>query len=332
MASIPRDATLEQLRQIALDAIDAAARERERANAATAMAAAATTTGAWRRKKPDLPTFDKQHIDLWIKRVESAYQREGVTEAKDKFAFLESNIGVNISSTINEFLFGDATADNWILFLEQLRTEFGRSKAQRVASILDDLKRDGHRPSQLLARLREDSKEVTMDDVYKEKILRALPIDIRQTMQSQIYLLDAGGVAELADSHFDQQGRQLNTAAGASEVSSVVEDLDDGDQVNAVNQRQFNGRNRGGFSSGPSSSWSNSSNAPFRAGQAPASSAPRPPSTAGRQAAANSSSSEKLCMFHRRHGDQARTCQTGCSRFNAFMASQKAGNGRGGRQ
>ena len=160
--------------------------------------------------------------------------------------------------------------------------------------------------------------------------LRALPIDIRQTMQSQIYLLDAGGVPELADSHFDQQGRQLNTAAGASEVSSVVEDLDDGDQVNAVNQRQFNGRNRGGFSSGPSSSWSNSSNAPFWAGQAPASSAPRPPSTAGRQAATNSSSSEKLCMFHRRHGDQARSCQTGCSRFNAFMASQKAGNGRGG--
>ena len=296
---------------------------------AAAAAAAAATAAASRRRKPDLPAFDKLHIELWIKRVEAAYQREGITNAKDKFAFVESSIGVDISPTINEFLFGDATADNWVRFLEQLRSEFGRSKAQRVAAILDDLKRDGHRPSQLLAHLRERSKDVTLDDVLKEKILRALPADIRRTMQSQMHLLDADEVAELADAHFDQQGRQLNSTAGNAEINAVVEKTDDENSINAINRRPNNGRSRGGYANAPSTT---RTNAPPRSGPAAASSAPHPQGNAGRQTQASTPGAEKLCTFHRRYGDQARTCQTGCSLFNAFMANKRSGNGRGGRQ
>ena len=91
MATIPTDATVEQLRAIAMEAIAAAAQERERANAAQAAANA-----TWRRKKPELPAFDKQHVDLWIKRVESAYHREGITLPKDKFAFLEASSALTL--------------------------------------------------------------------------------------------------------------------------------------------------------------------------------------------------------------------------------------------
>ena len=94
MATIPTDATVEQLRAIAMEAIAAAAQERERANAA--QAAANATAAKWRRKKPELPAFDKQHVDLWIKRVESAYHREGITLPKDKFAFLEASSALTL--------------------------------------------------------------------------------------------------------------------------------------------------------------------------------------------------------------------------------------------
>ena len=128
MASIPPDATVEQLRAIAMEAIAAAAQERERGNAAQATANATATT--WGQIKPELLAFDKQHVDLWIKRVESAYHGEGITIPKDKFAFLESILGVDLSPKINEYLFGDVTEENWTRFLEHLRSEYGRSKAQ----------------------------------------------------------------------------------------------------------------------------------------------------------------------------------------------------------
>ena len=322
MATIPTDATVEQLRAIAMEAIAAAAQERERANAA--QAAANATAATWRRKKPELPAFDKQHVDLWIKRVESAYHREGITLPKDKFAFLESILGVDLSPTINEYLFGDATEENWTRFLEHLRSEYGHSKAQRVAAVLDDLKRDGHRPSHLLAHLRERTQDVTMDDVYKEKILRALPVDVRRTLQSQLKLLDAEGLGELADTHFDQQGRQLNAPPEASTVNAVTEDDDDDAPINSINRRPNNSRNRGGFYNG---SRSNNFSGP-RSGSA-ANSLPRP---AGRPAAPTSLPNEKLCLFHKRYGDDTRNCQTGCSRFDPFTAARNAGNGRGGRR
>ena len=168
-----------------------------------------------------------------------------------------------------------------------------------------------------------------MDDVLKEKILRALPADICRTMQSQMYLLNADDVAELADAHFDQQGRQLNSTAGNAEINAVVEKTDDENSINAINRRPNNGRNRGGYANAPSTT---RTNAPPRSGPAAASSAPHPQGNAGRQTQASTPGAEKLCTFHRRYGDQARTCQTGCSLFDAFMANKRSGNGRGGRQ
>ena len=46
----------------------------------------AANSSSNRRKKPDLPAFDKRHIAIWIKRVESAYEREGIVSPEDKFS------------------------------------------------------------------------------------------------------------------------------------------------------------------------------------------------------------------------------------------------------
>ena len=51
-------------------------------------------------RKPDLPAFDQNNIELWIKRVDNAYRRAGVTDPKDKFAHIESKFAVDIDSRI----------------------------------------------------------------------------------------------------------------------------------------------------------------------------------------------------------------------------------------
>ena len=36
-------------------------------------------------RKPELPPFDPKNIDIWLKRIDNAYRRAGVTDPKDKF-------------------------------------------------------------------------------------------------------------------------------------------------------------------------------------------------------------------------------------------------------
>ena len=86
--------------------------------AAVRAATQTTTSQVQQLRKPDLPAFDKKNIDIWIKRVESAYTRVNCTDPKLKFAHLESKFDVNEDPKINEFLFGAQTNETWKEFLK----------------------------------------------------------------------------------------------------------------------------------------------------------------------------------------------------------------------
>ena len=83
--------SIEQLRASAAAAVEAA-------NAATAALVAAAglvsqqqqTTQQIRVRKPELPEFDAKNVDIWIRRMQAAYNRAGISLPKDKFAFLET--------------------------------------------------------------------------------------------------------------------------------------------------------------------------------------------------------------------------------------------------
>ena len=85
--------------------------------------AAAPTPAPPQKKKPDLPPWEPKKINIWIRRVTAAYQRAGIVNPKDKFAFLESMFEVNGNPKINEFLYGANTEADWDNFLAYLRDE-----------------------------------------------------------------------------------------------------------------------------------------------------------------------------------------------------------------
>ena len=173
-----------------------------------------------RRKRPDLPAFDKNNIHIWIKRIEAAYAREDVIEPKQKFAFLESIIGTNMGPTINNFMFGESTQAKWNEFLQHLIDTFGPTKQQRCSTYLDGVKRDGRRPSDLLACIRDKGKDVTIDDLEKQLIWRELPSDVQKLLQDKLEGKTANETALLADQHFDQQGKPLNSSASINNVDN----------------------------------------------------------------------------------------------------------------
>lgn len=288
------------------DQIRALVEASSRAAVEAALASVQQTNASKRR--PDLPDFDIRSIDIWIKRVESAYTRANVTAAKEKFAHLEAKIGVDVDPKINEFLFGDATDDSWTEFLKYLRQRYGRSKKQQAATILDGVKREGRLPTQLLSVIKDRSANVSIDDLHKELILRELPEELQRILTDDIDTLTAQQLADKADKHFDKDGRLLirqapTTSSVAFSLPFSPEELtptgNSADSLPAEGNINAAFKPRGGQQQRP-----------------PSASRGRGGNRGGRGNANHNRQQQQpkfgLCKFHERYGDKAYRCEAPC--------------------
>ena len=186
-----------------LDAIRDELRQQMRAELRNEAAAAGAQVPDAIKRKPEIPAFDKKQIDHWIRRTENAFIRALCTTPREKFAFLETKFPVDFDPRINEFLWGDPTEAKWNEFLAYLRSEYGTTKQQRAAIILDGFKRDGRKPSQYVALLEEKTKDIDLNDVRKEMLLREMPADVQRMLQERFEGLSLKDAAKAADAYFD---------------------------------------------------------------------------------------------------------------------------------
>ena len=281
---------VDELRRIATEAIQALA---------------LASSGQARPKRPELPAFDKGNIEIWIKRVEAAYERAGVSTAKERFAFLESKFDVSTNPKINTFLYGPATDTAWNDFLTYLRSEYGETRRQEANFLLQPIQRNGLRPSQLLAKVVERSQKATIDDIRKEKVISALPSEVQRAIIDKVEGLSADQTAELADKFFDKEGKLLHSSASSSihnveSFANATEENDGPEGINAIpanrNQRrpdrQFQSRKPG-----------------------PSTSRRYPPKV----------SAKPLCWRHDKFGKDATSCEPGCSLYPKNPAKENAG-------
>ena len=344
-------------------ALEAAAQASAQATAAlqalTLQNNARATPANHRRKRPELPAFDKANIHLWIQRVESAYAREEVTDPKQKFAFLESIIGVNLGPTINNYMFGEATAESWTSFLAYLKETYGPTKEARCSTYLDGIKRNGLRPSDHLALIRDCAKAVSLDDLQKQLILRELPLDVKKILQDKVTDLDAAATAALADTHFAKDGQPLNRGSSINSVGQQQTPQTSSRQAwLPTNQPSlFELGNSNGappvsdiYSHSSDTRGANAYSQPFaepfsdvnavhnrspnsRGGKSQKSSSNN--RSRGRSNNRSDSSTRPAtnpdhCFIHQRYGDQARGCKPPCS-YPTNSSASNAGNDRGGR-
>ena len=287
--------------------------------AATALQAlTAATSISSKPKKPELPAFDTQNIEIWLKRVEAAYTRAGVTTPKDKFAFLEAKIAVDTNPRINDFLFGDATETRWNEFVEFLKEEYGRSTQQKVASVLDGIHRDGRRPSHHLSVIEDKTTSISLDDIHKEMMLRGLPSEIRRNMADKVKHMSAREAAKLADEYFDKDGKMLHPST-SQPISSIQEaeqeEVDEEEaQVNAVGHRPGNRPPSRSYKAGwkTAAAPNNNNNTSAPKSRFPA-----------------KSNLKRICHYHNKFGDEARLCEEGCVRYADW---KKTSNGQAGRR
>lgn len=334
------DINVQELQRIAQTAADAAA---------SASAALAAMTQQLRDtqldnsrlraiKKPDLPTFDHKNIEIWIRRVESAFTRAGVDKTKDKFAFLEAKLSVDLDPKINSFLFGPIDEDTWSTFTAYLIKKFGKTRQQRTAIMIDGIQRDGRRPSEMLALFNDMTQGVTLDDIRKEHLLKQLPVDVRRALAKESDTLTPEQLAETADAYFDQQGRpKFNTPASilnavdsygdntgpsettAAEHASLTTEVNE--TVNAVRQQPSR------FSNKPPSATSRPPPRPSNSN--------RQNQRSGPSQRAQTFDSDGNCYYHAQFGTKADRCFPGCKHPHAGRYGEnnnRQGNDRGGQR
>ena len=278
------------------------------------------------KKKPEIPPFDKKFVDIWIRRMENAYIRAGITSIREKFAFLETKFPVDLNPRINEYLYGESTQANWDSFLSYLRQEYGPTKQQQASHIVDGFKREGRRPTQYAAALDHNTKDITLEDVKKEMLLREMPVEVRRMLQERIEGLTFKEAATIADAYFDQEGKPRHSTTQTS-VHHIVEQEDDNseDGINAVDfrskQRQrFNNNN--GHRNSNNRGRQQSSNQPAKNGS----------KQQGEYIPFKYSpmkDGDRLCCYHERWGDEAKRCEVACSKFDE---KRYPGNDRAGRR
>ena len=351
--------SIEELRASAAAAVEAA-------NAATAALVAASSlitqqstqqpVTQIRTRKPDLPEFDARNVEIWLKRVQSAYDRAGISLPRDKFAHLESKFAVGANPTVDAFLYGPATAEAWDQFVAYMTEEYGRTVRQEAQFLRGQMSRDNRRPSQMLAHINEKTKRVTIDDIKKEIVISSLPMHVQQMIAERVKDLLSAETAAIADKYFDQEGRPLHahtshiTHVGPpqAETTRAGEDDDDDNGISDVNAIRGRRGGRGGFRGNGGRSFRPSNNN-FNSREGGHSGPPRggyrsfnngrggqhqtPPSASSTHSASASSSNATktmtLCNNHQRFGDKTITCHEGCSRWPE-VAKRQQGNANAG--
>ena len=310
-----------------LDAIRDELRQQMRAELRNEAAAAGAQVPDAIKRKPEIPAFDKKQIDHWIRRTENAFIRALCTTPREKFAFLETKFPVDFDPRINEFLWGEPTEAKWNEFLAYLRSEYGTTKQQRAAIILDGFKRDGRKPSQYVALLEEKTKDIDLNDVRKEMLLREMPTDVQRMLQERFEGLSLKDAAKAADAYFDQDGKlRQKQQATINAVQETPSDFtspftDESEDVNAINRRFPNQRHRGSsnFQRGgrgrpQRGNYSNFNKTPANQATTQQRTTPKP-------------NDPSLCFYHNEYGSNAKKCEVGCSRFDEkrFPGNGKAG-------
>ena len=288
-------------------------------------------------RKPELPNFDPKNVEIWIKRVDNAYRRAGITDPKDKFAHIEAKFEVDADPRIQSYIFGDGTEDDWTALLNYLKERYGKTKSQKASIILDGMKRDGRLPSEMFAFIKDKIGDLTIDDLVKEMVMRELPTDIQRTIHDQTKSLDGAATTKLADGFFDKDGKPIHRASSSAvnnieQCPDLIDTEDENDDVNAVSR--FKSRN-GKFRPKPQPAKNPNSKTPW----APKPNPQQRPQGGNKPSftpafgekrenkGASTVKNVKLCKYHQQFGDSARTCEASCVMFNKW-----SGNGQAGRQ
>ena len=354
----------EQLQAIITAAVTAATQGQAESNraiveAAVNAAAANHVSAQQSMRRPALPPFDPKDIDNWVRRVEAAFDRLSITSPKVKLSNLDEKLSTSGDASINDFLCSPPTQANYDGLIAYLKDKHGRTKSQKAASLIEGTEREGRTPSQLLATMKEKAGDISLDDIFKEQLLRRMPSDVKMHL---VKMDDktAKEIAAAADAFFDKEGKPKNKSSVSGinavgtprqqqssmkqqqptravspqpQASGFSTPFDDNDvaEINAIRFKQGQKQRVQVNNQGGARSQSRSRN--FNSGRSQSRGRYNDSSTNDRYAKPSSGPSNssipydknsKVCFYHHKFGKDARSCTENCMLYSTF----KSGNAK----
>jgi hypothetical protein len=187
-----------------------------------------------------LPDFVIEKPEAWFKCVEAQLEDAKVVKPKDKYNKVVGKLPVNIIEELAPVTDDpSAYADPYTALKERLLAAYGRSKWEKLDSLLSFPKMGAHeRPSVVLARL-NTLKPASLEELYIAIYLRVLPDGYREHF-SRCQFKTAEELANVADGLWEMRG------GNPAVVAAVGRSASPGQHQSPLRHQQQQHRGNGG--------------------------------------------------------------------------------------
>lgn len=128
--------------------------------------------------QPKLPTFDAKKLDLWFIRVETEFAASGITEDDVKYYSVLRALDGPTTEEITDILGSPPDQDKYVNLKNTLVERFGVSQKDKLRQVLKGIPLGEKRPSQLLREMKSKAAnaltEEALHGLWVEKLPRGL--------------------------------------------------------------------------------------------------------------------------------------------------------------
>ncbi|KAL7724460.1 hypothetical protein ACLKA6_004007 [Drosophila palustris] len=243
-----------------------------------------------------LPKFNKCNPQLWFAQLERVFRLNTISDDTDKFDLIVISLDEDVILDIEDLVAAPPQQDRYETLKARLLKKYAQTTEKKIQRLLQAKEMTGMKPTEMLAHMRRLAPS-SLEPVIRSIFLQNIPSSIRPLLSAwpeddldnlaevADKMLDA---AKMDDVHISQQSMQLPAGSSVDAISrsgnmeKTLQKLID--SVNNL-QTQFN----------------------------KIKSSPR--SQNSKQQTNNSNAENELCYFHKRFGNDARKCRTGCSQW-----------------
>ncbi|KAM8714773.1 hypothetical protein ACLKA7_001178 [Drosophila subpalustris] len=243
-----------------------------------------------------LPKFNKCNPQLWFAQLERVFRLNTISDDTDKFDLIVISLDEDVILDIEDLVAAPPQQDRYETLKARLLKKYAQTTEKKIQRLLQAKEMTGMKPTEMLAHMRRLAPS-SLEPVIRSIFLQNIPSSIRPLLSAwpeddldnlaevADKMLDA---AKMDDVHISQQSTQLPAGSSVDAISrsgnmeKTLQKLID--SVNNL-QTQFN----------------------------KIKSSPR--SQNSKQQIDNSNAEDELCYFHKRFGNDARKCRTGCSKW-----------------
>lgn len=260
-----------------------------------------------------LPIFWQARPRLYFAQIEANFQLSKITTESTKYCSLVTSLDQQTMSVVADLIENPDAEKPYSVLKDRLIREFEISQTERIKTLLQDLTLSDSKPSALLRRMRELAGSGFSEEVLKSMWLARLPTPIQSILSVSSESLTS--LSGLADKIFEVNAFSApacfeSSASQSVEISALRREIAELKlQVGKLVEcgaRDTRPRGR-----------SHSRNF----GQRRTDSNPRSNSGRSRTPTGINDSEQRLCWYHKKFADKARSCNRPCAYFLTHMPS-----------